>query len=160
MWSATWPKEVRALAEDFLKDYIQINVGSATLSANHNILQIIDVCQEHEKENKYVFTKSLNLSQFINFTTSIKTEFSFLRLTLQKSFAFFACKTGEFFSINYFINFFSCLINSRLLFIIDGLIKCLFTRVVKEFNGCWKRSWLNVRTKQLFLPRPKRGSMI
>jgi len=52
MWSATWPKEVRSLAEDFLKDYIQINVGSLTLSANHNILQIIDVCQEHEKENK------------------------------------------------------------------------------------------------------------
>jgi len=52
MWSATWPKEVRILAEDFLKDYIQINVGSLTLSANHNILQIIDVCQEHEKENK------------------------------------------------------------------------------------------------------------
>jgi len=52
MWSATWPKEVRALAEDFLKDYIQINVGSATLSANHSILQIVDVCQEHEKENK------------------------------------------------------------------------------------------------------------
>lgn len=52
MWSATWPKEVRALAEDFFQDYIQINVGSLTLSANHNILQIIDVCQEHEKENK------------------------------------------------------------------------------------------------------------
>ncbi|CAL8127030.1 unnamed protein product [Orchesella dallaii] len=52
MWSATWPKEVRVLAEDFLKDYVQINVGSLTLSANHNILQIIDVCQEHEKENK------------------------------------------------------------------------------------------------------------
>jgi len=52
MWSATWPKEVRSLAEDFLKDSIQINVGSLTLSANHNILQIIDVCQEHEKENK------------------------------------------------------------------------------------------------------------
>jgi superfamily II DNA/RNA helicase len=52
MWSATWPKEVRALAEDFFQDYIQINVGSLTLSANHSILQIIDVCQEHEKENK------------------------------------------------------------------------------------------------------------
>ncbi|EFX78251.1 hypothetical protein DAPPUDRAFT_213150 [Daphnia pulex] len=52
MWSATWPKEVRQLAEEFLTDYIQINVGSLTLSANHNILQIIDVCQEHEKETK------------------------------------------------------------------------------------------------------------
>ena len=52
MWSATWPKEVRQLAEEFLTDYMQINVGSLTLSANHNILQIIDVCQEHEKETK------------------------------------------------------------------------------------------------------------
>lgn len=61
MWSATWPKEVRTMAEDFLKDYAQVNVGSANLSANHNILQIIDVCQEHEKENKYVFFLDTNL---------------------------------------------------------------------------------------------------
>ncbi|XP_074102053.1 putative ATP-dependent RNA helicase DDX5 isoform X1 [Cotesia typhae] len=52
MWSATWPKEVKNLAEDFLKDYAQINVGSLQLSANHNILQIIDVCQDYEKEAK------------------------------------------------------------------------------------------------------------
>ncbi|XP_076381260.1 putative ATP-dependent RNA helicase DDX17 isoform X1 [Megalopta genalis] len=52
MWSATWPKEVKNLAEDFLKDYAQINVGSLQLAANHNILQIIDVCQDYEKENK------------------------------------------------------------------------------------------------------------
>lgn len=52
MWSATWPKEVRKLAQDFLNDYIQINIGSLQLSANHNILQIVDVCQEHEKEPK------------------------------------------------------------------------------------------------------------
>ncbi|KAK5642152.1 hypothetical protein RI129_008319 [Pyrocoelia pectoralis] len=52
MWSATWPREVQSLAAEFLKDYIQINVGSLQLSANHNILQIIDVCQEYEKEAK------------------------------------------------------------------------------------------------------------
>lgn len=52
MWSATWPKEVRKLASDFLNDYVQINIGSLQLSANHNILQIVDVCQEHEKEMK------------------------------------------------------------------------------------------------------------
>jgi superfamily II DNA/RNA helicase len=52
MWSATWPKEVQSLAEDFLTDYIQLNIGSLTLAANHNILQIVDVCQEHEKEMK------------------------------------------------------------------------------------------------------------
>lgn len=52
MWSATWPKEVKKLAMDFLKDYVQVNIGSLQLSANHNILQIVDVCQEHEKEFK------------------------------------------------------------------------------------------------------------
>ncbi|XP_054616461.1 probable ATP-dependent RNA helicase DDX5 isoform X1 [Dunckerocampus dactyliophorus] len=54
MWSATWPKEVRQLAEDFLKDYVQINVGALQLSANHNILQIVDVCNDGEKENKLI----------------------------------------------------------------------------------------------------------
>ncbi|KAM9779961.1 putative ATP-dependent RNA helicase DDX17 [Neosynchiropus ocellatus] len=54
MWSATWPKEVRQLAEDFLKDYVQINVGALELSANHNILQIVDVCTDSEKDNKLI----------------------------------------------------------------------------------------------------------
>ncbi|XP_055690366.1 uncharacterized protein LOC129793899 [Lutzomyia longipalpis] len=52
MWSATWPKEVQALAEDFLCDYIQINIGSLNLAANHNIRQIVDVCQDNEKESR------------------------------------------------------------------------------------------------------------
>ncbi|XP_022184494.1 DEAD-box ATP-dependent RNA helicase 20 [Nilaparvata lugens] len=52
MWSATWPKEVQALAEDFLNDYVQINIGSLELAANHNIRQIIDVCNDAEKEGK------------------------------------------------------------------------------------------------------------
>ncbi|XP_078047233.1 ATP-dependent RNA helicase p62 isoform X1 [Augochlora pura] len=52
MWSATWPKEVRNLAEEYLTNYTQLNIGSLTLAANHNILQIVDVCQEHEKETK------------------------------------------------------------------------------------------------------------
>ncbi|XP_059178867.1 probable ATP-dependent RNA helicase DDX5 [Physella acuta] len=54
MWSATWPKEVRRLAEDFLQDYVQVNIGALQLTANHNILQIIDVCMEFEKEDKLV----------------------------------------------------------------------------------------------------------
>ncbi|XP_035035998.2 probable ATP-dependent RNA helicase DDX17 isoform X2 [Hippoglossus stenolepis] len=54
MWSATWPKDVRQLAEDFLKDYVQINVGALELSANHNILQIVDVCMENEKDQKLI----------------------------------------------------------------------------------------------------------
>lgn len=52
MWSATWPRDVRKLAEDYLQDYVQINIGSASLSANHNIMQIVDICQGYEKEQK------------------------------------------------------------------------------------------------------------
>ncbi|OCT63174.1 hypothetical protein XELAEV_18044272mg [Xenopus laevis] len=54
MWSATWPKEVRQLAEDFLRDYVHINIGALELSANHNILQIVDVCNDGEKDDKLV----------------------------------------------------------------------------------------------------------
>ncbi|CAL4076322.1 unnamed protein product, partial [Meganyctiphanes norvegica] len=54
MWSATWPKEVRNLAEDFLRDFVQLNVGSLNLSANHNILQIVDIMQDREKDDKLI----------------------------------------------------------------------------------------------------------
>ena len=52
MWSATWPKDVCALAEEFLCDYHTVNIGSLSLSANHNILQIIDVCDDFQKDEK------------------------------------------------------------------------------------------------------------
>lgn len=53
MWSATWPKEVRRLAADFLgEDYIQLNIGSLELSANHNIRQIVTICADSDKEDK------------------------------------------------------------------------------------------------------------
>ncbi|XP_066256081.1 uncharacterized protein [Euwallacea similis] len=52
MWSATWPKQVQALAEEFLENYIQVNIGSLSLSANHNIKQVVDVCEEPAKEEK------------------------------------------------------------------------------------------------------------
>jgi len=63
MWSATWPKDVRTLSEDFLKEYIQINVGALQVHANHNILQIIDVCNEEEKPYKYV----VGLCRFLHY---------------------------------------------------------------------------------------------
>ncbi|CAB3369897.1 Hypothetical predicted protein [Cloeon dipterum] len=52
MWSATWPREIRRLAEDFLSNYIQINVGSMELAANHNITQKVFVLDESEKSDK------------------------------------------------------------------------------------------------------------
>ncbi|GMF46360.1 unnamed protein product [[Candida] boidinii] len=54
MWSATWPKTVQSLARDYLKDYIQVNVGSLELSASHNITQIVEVVSEFEKRDRLV----------------------------------------------------------------------------------------------------------
>ncbi|CAI7566980.1 unnamed protein product [Penicillium glandicola] len=54
MWSATWPKDVRQLASDFLNDYIQVNVGSTDLSANHRITQIVEVVSDFEKRDKMI----------------------------------------------------------------------------------------------------------
>src|SRR6195952_3507949 len=39
MFSATWPKDVQRLAMDFLHDFIQVNIGSMELTANHNVEQ-------------------------------------------------------------------------------------------------------------------------
>jgi len=52
MFSATWPKEVQALARDFLDDPIQVNVGSTELSANKNITQIVEVVSDYDKRPK------------------------------------------------------------------------------------------------------------
>lgn len=52
MWSATWPKEVRQLASDYQSDFIQVNIGSMDLSANHRIQQIVEVVSEFEKRDR------------------------------------------------------------------------------------------------------------
>lgn len=45
MWSATWPKEVQSIANDFLKDYQEVHIGSIELKANTDITQIVEVVQ-------------------------------------------------------------------------------------------------------------------
>jgi len=52
MWSATWPKEVRQLASDYQKDWIQVNIGSHELAANHRITQIVEVVSDFEKRDR------------------------------------------------------------------------------------------------------------
>ncbi|GLB40651.1 putative DEAD box helicase family protein [Lyophyllum shimeji] len=54
MFSATWPKDVQKLANDFLTDMIQVNIGSMDLTANHNIAQIVEVCSDFEKRAKLI----------------------------------------------------------------------------------------------------------
>lgn len=54
MFSATWPKQVRRLADDFLRRPTRISIGNTdALSANPNIKQIVQVVQEHEKPQKF-----------------------------------------------------------------------------------------------------------
>jgi ATP-dependent RNA helicase DBP3 len=44
MFSATWPEEVRSLAEAFMSsDPVRVTVGSEELSANHRVTQIVEV---------------------------------------------------------------------------------------------------------------------
>ncbi|KAH0584943.1 ATP-dependent RNA helicase dbp2 [Termitomyces sp. 'cryptogamus'] len=54
MFSATWPKDVQKLANDFLTDTIQVNIGSMDLQANHNIQQIVEICSDFEKRAKLI----------------------------------------------------------------------------------------------------------
>ncbi|CAB1344898.1 unnamed protein product [Coregonus sp. 'balchen'] len=59
MWSATWPKEVRQLAEDFLKQYVQINWTCATTERRMtNCSGLLEEIMS-EKENKtIIFTET------------------------------------------------------------------------------------------------------
>ncbi len=55
MFSATWPKEVRQLANKFLSsNRIHVTIGNVILAANPSICQIIEVCTESQKQNRFV----------------------------------------------------------------------------------------------------------
>lgn len=53
MFTATWPESIRNLAAEFLrKDFIRINVGAETLSANHRVTQEVEVVEQAQKESR------------------------------------------------------------------------------------------------------------
>ena len=54
MWSATWPKEIQGLARDFLRNPIQITIGSLDLTANKNIKQEFQFCSGYEKTKTFI----------------------------------------------------------------------------------------------------------
>lgn len=62
MFSATWPRTVRALAGDFLRSPVHVNVGDGDiLNANKAIDQRILMIPEHSKEDELVdLMRSLN----------------------------------------------------------------------------------------------------
>eukprot|EP01083_Nonionella_stella_P292776 995842_1 len=54
-WSATWPQDVRRLASDFLKNPIQVNIGSDSASASHMVKQIIVPIRREDKQNVLMY---------------------------------------------------------------------------------------------------------
>lgn len=49
MWSATWPREVQTLARDFLKEYVQVVIGTLDLKANTHIKQLFEFVDGGDK---------------------------------------------------------------------------------------------------------------
>jgi superfamily II DNA/RNA helicase len=49
MFSATWPKEIRQLAGDFLNNPVHLQSGSSELTSNKNITQHVKIVDETEK---------------------------------------------------------------------------------------------------------------
>lgn len=78
MWSATWPKEVQALARDLCREEpVHINIGSLNLTACHNISQEIMLVQEHQKKPtlKSLLPKLMDGSKIIIFADTKKGKF-------------------------------------------------------------------------------------
>lgn len=74
MFTATWPKEVRDLAWDFLYDPVEIRVGDAdALRANDDIEQIVEVCRDiRDKEDRLARRVRACSDQTIVFTATKK----------------------------------------------------------------------------------------
>lgn len=53
-YSATWPKEIRELAHEFLSDPVRVTIGSEDLAASDSVKQIVEVIDMQEKDRRYV----------------------------------------------------------------------------------------------------------
>ncbi|CAN8072566.1 unnamed protein product [Agarophyton chilense] len=57
MFTATWPKEVVNISREFLKEEpVQIQIGSTELTANKDITQYVEICEDYDKK-RLLFTK-------------------------------------------------------------------------------------------------------
>ena len=45
LWSATWPKDVQSIAQDFLKDYYQVTIGSRELKVSQALGWLCCCCR-------------------------------------------------------------------------------------------------------------------
>mmetsp|Transcript_11357 Transcript_11357/g.28823 ORF Transcript_11357/g.28823 Transcript_11357/m.28823 type:complete len:169 (+) Transcript_11357:2-508(+) len=54
LWSATWPKEVRSIAADYLTDPYKVTIGTGDLTANPNITQHVEITEDFNKYKKLI----------------------------------------------------------------------------------------------------------
>ncbi len=56
LWSATWPKDVRELGEEFCRtdNLCTIFIGMKSVAANSRIKQVVETCEESEKRDRFV----------------------------------------------------------------------------------------------------------
>jgi ATP-dependent RNA helicase DDX5/DBP2 len=75
LWSATWPREIQALARDFLRDPIQVNIGQLELTANQNVTQVIKVINDQDKKRALydVLERAMDGSKVLIFTGTKRT---------------------------------------------------------------------------------------
>merc|ERR1719491_1220864 len=62
MWSATWPRDVKNLASDYLDQYYQVTVGNTDLSGNKDVTQTIECVNDQDKYNNLVRYLKENLT--------------------------------------------------------------------------------------------------
>ncbi|XP_043707383.1 DEAD-box ATP-dependent RNA helicase 20-like isoform X2 [Telopea speciosissima] len=73
-WSATWPRQVEALARQFLCDPYKVIIGSPNLKANQSINQVVEVMTEMEKYNRLIklLTEMMDGSRILVFLQTKK----------------------------------------------------------------------------------------
>jgi ATP-dependent RNA helicase DDX5/DBP2 len=54
LWSATWPKEVRSIASEYLNNPYKVQIGTTELQANKNITQHAEIVDDFNKYKKLV----------------------------------------------------------------------------------------------------------
>jgi ATP-dependent RNA helicase DDX5/DBP2 len=60
MWSATWPKEVQALADNYLHEYYKVTIGH---TVNKNVKQVIEFIYPQDKVSKLISLLSAEIEK-------------------------------------------------------------------------------------------------
>jgi ATP-dependent RNA helicase DDX5/DBP2 len=131
MWSATWPKEVQALARDFLKDPIQarsvalfncawfadftdgllqVYVGSLDIKASHHIVQEVLMVEDFEKHRRLIsiLEKVMDGSRILIFTETKKNADTLTRNLRQDGWPALAIHGDKSQQVCYYRRFYVC----------------------------------------------------